>query len=66
MITIEQITAALYQTCPAYPDEGLNGVPARPAAALILLAEAKDGLHLLLTKRAEHLRHHPGHVSLPG
>ena len=66
MITIDQITAALHQACPIYPEAGLNGVPARPAAALILLAEAEDGLHLLLTKRAEHLRHHPGQVSLPG
>ena len=66
MITIEQIAAALHQTCPAYPDEGLNSAPARPAAALILLAESEDVLHLLLTKRAEHLRHHPGQVSLPG
>ena len=66
MITAERIISALHQVCPAYPEEGLNGRHASPAAALILLAEAEGGLQLLLTKRAQHLRHHPGQVSLPG
>ncbi len=66
MIRTKQIIKALHQVCPAYPEEGLNGKPSSPAAALILLAEAEGGLQLLLTKRAQHLRHHPGQVSLPG
>ena len=66
MITAERIISALHQVCPAYPEEGLNGRPASPAAALILLAEAESGLQLLLTKRAQKLRLHPGQVSLPG
>ena len=66
MITAERIISALHKVCPAYPEEGLNGRPASPAAALVLLAEAEGGLQVLLTKRAQHLRLHPGQVSLPG
>ncbi|MCV2420844.1 NUDIX hydrolase [Paucibacter sp. DJ2R-2] len=39
-----------------------------PAAAAVLLplVERADGLHLLLTRRTEHLRNHAGQISLPG
>ncbi|GAM59573.1 hypothetical nudix hydrolase yeaB [Vibrio ishigakensis] len=33
---------------------------------LIALVDRGDSLHVLLTKRAEHLKHHPGQVSFPG
>lgn len=39
---------------------------ARKAAVLIALVERVNGLHIILTKRAAHLRHHPGQVSFPG
>lgn len=38
----------------------------RPAAVLIGLVERGNRLHVILTKRAAHLKHHPGQVSFPG
>jgi len=36
------------------------------AAVLIPIVSAQDQLQVLLTKRAKHLRHHPGQISFPG
>ncbi|MFK8028984.1 MAG: CoA pyrophosphatase [Gammaproteobacteria bacterium] len=36
------------------------------AAVLVPLLIGDDGLDVLLTKRASHLKHHPGQVSFPG
>lgn len=36
------------------------------AAILVPLISIDDDWHLLLTKRAEHLRHHPGEIAFPG
>ncbi|OBT13162.1 coenzyme A pyrophosphatase [Vibrio sp. UCD-FRSSP16_10] len=38
----------------------------RPAAVLIGLVERNNSLYVVLTKRAAHLKHHPGQVSFPG
>jgi len=38
----------------------------RKAAVLIVLVERANGLNIILTERALHLRHHPGQVSFPG
>jgi len=38
----------------------------RKASVLIGLVERQQGLHIILTKRAAHLRHHPGQISFPG
>ncbi len=38
----------------------------REAAVMVAFTERHDELHVLLTKRASHLRHHPGQVSFPG
>lgn len=38
----------------------------QPSAVLVPLIKRDNGLYLLLTKRAEHLRHHPGQISFPG
>ena len=42
--------------------------PLKPAAVLITLleSEASEGLQVLLTKRASHLKHHPSQISFPG
>ena len=47
---------------PAY----LGDAPARPASVLMLFADGQEGLEILLTKRARHLRIHAGQVSFPG
>lgn len=38
----------------------------RPAAVLVGFQESTIGLRLLLTKRASHLKHHPGQIAFPG
>lgn len=38
----------------------------RPAAVLVPIVERPDGLTVLLTRRTDHLDHHPGQVSFPG
>jgi len=40
--------------------------PLRSAAVLVGLVEHGDGLTVLLTRRTDHLEHHPGQVSFPG
>ena len=37
-----------------------------PAAVLIPLVDRPEGLTVLLTRRTDHLIHHPGQVSFPG
>ncbi|VAW39228.1 Uncharacterized Nudix hydrolase NudL [hydrothermal vent metagenome] len=39
---------------------------ARPAAILVPLFWQNEEIHILLTKRAAHLKHHSGQVSFPG
>ena len=53
---------------PEASDEAL-AAPAlrlRRAAVLVPLVERPDGLHVLLTKRTDHLSSHAGQVSFPG
>jgi 8-oxo-dGTP pyrophosphatase MutT (NUDIX family) len=38
----------------------------KPAAVLIALIEEDQQLSIVLTKRANHLKHHPGQISFPG
>ncbi|WP_210559281.1 CoA pyrophosphatase [Psychrosphaera aestuarii] len=40
--------------------------PLKRAAVLIPVIERAQGLHILLTQRANHLRNHPGQISFPG
>lgn len=43
-----------------------NGTAIRPAAVLIGLIERQSGLHVILTRRTEALKHHAGQISFPG
>ncbi len=43
----------------------LNDSPTS-AAVLLGLVERPDGLHVILTERAAHLKDHPGQISFPG
>ncbi|WP_286233035.1 CoA pyrophosphatase [Thalassotalea sediminis] len=38
----------------------------RQSAVLVALVELNNNLQVILTKRSEHLRHHPGQISFPG
>lgn len=40
--------------------------PKRPAAVLVPIVERPDGHTVMLTRRADHLRDHPGQISFPG
>ena len=43
-----------------------EGRKLRPAGVMVAFEPRADGLHLLLTKRASHLKHHPGQIAFPG
>jgi 8-oxo-dGTP pyrophosphatase MutT (NUDIX family) len=53
---------------PSIAGDGRVGSARAPAAAAVLvpLVQRDAGLQVLLTRRAEHLRDHPGQVSFPG
>lgn len=38
----------------------------KEAAVLVPIIRKPNGLHVLLTQRAAHMRHHPGQISFPG
>jgi len=44
----------------------LNKQGLKKAAVLLPLIKRQDGLNLIFTERALHLRHHPGQISFPG
>lgn len=50
----------------AVPHQRLLPAQARASAVLVLLREGTEGLEVLLTERAAHLKHHPGQISFPG
>lgn len=67
------LLAALARPGPPSSDHDLNpetilpeGRVLRPAGVLLAFEETPGGLRLYLTKRASHLRHHPGQIALPG
>jgi len=47
-------------------DYHTSSLPLKPAAVLIPLVDHKDGMTVLFTKRAPHLKIHSGQVSFPG
>jgi len=49
------------------PDVQLDPVRSlRPAAVLVALQQVGGEMHVVLTKRASHLKHHAGQISFPG
>ncbi|MGF1694553.1 CoA pyrophosphatase [Vibrio lamellibrachiae] len=44
----------------------LTNRPLRKASVLVGFIERPHGLSVVLTRRAKHLRHHPGQISFPG
>jgi len=73
MIGVEEIKAALATPAPK-PSSDYDYAPGlrpkarhlRTAAVLIPLTEGRRGLEVILTRRASHLRNHPGQVAFPG
>jgi 8-oxo-dGTP pyrophosphatase MutT (NUDIX family) len=53
---------------PEFTGDGRLGTAREPAdaAVLVALVERDNGLHVLLTRRTEQLRHHAGQISFPG
>ena len=51
-----------------YGDEGLRPEPQelKPASVLVPIVDREEGLTMLLTRRASHLKDHSGQVSFPG
>ncbi|MBO9473213.1 CoA pyrophosphatase [Shimia sp. R10_1] len=70
---LEHVRAALSLDSAASSDFDLNpdvilpkGRKLRPAGVLVPI-EIKSGIpHVILTKRASHLKHHPGQIAFPG
>lgn len=69
---IARLTAALARSGGASSDFDLNPGLApqdrllRPAAVLVGILPGPDGARVILTKRASHLKHHPGQIAFPG
>ena len=70
---IEHLLAALARPAAASSDFDLNpavplppGRVLRPAAVLVAIQPGPDGARVILTKRASHLKHHPGQIAFPG
>ena len=69
---IARLKAALALEGRESSDFDLNPMPEvrrgqlRPAAVLVPLWYHEDEARLILTKRASHLKHHPGQVAFPG
>ncbi|SDW87152.1 CoA pyrophosphatase [Roseicitreum antarcticum] len=69
----QRLRHALAQPAPPSSDYDLNpdfavaeGRVLRDAAVLLAFQSGPRGAELLLTKRASHLRHHPGQIACPG
>lgn len=60
------VEAAARATFPADVAAALFPRALTPAAVLVPLIEREEGLAVLLTRRTEHLRDHPGQISFPG
>ena len=69
---VERLKAALLLDGGASSDFDLNpalavpGVVLRPAAVLVPVWLQDGAARVILTKRASHLKHHPGQVAFPG
>ena len=58
----DKIAKALQSRSP----QTIAGNGHKPAAVLVPIQERADGDHLVLTKRADHLRTHKGQIAFPG
>ena len=70
---VDDLLAALARPAQRSSDFDLNptlapppGGSLRPAAVLVAIQPGPGGARLILTKRASHLKHHPGQIAFPG
>jgi 8-oxo-dGTP pyrophosphatase MutT (NUDIX family) len=69
---MSRLTAALARSGGSSSDFDLNPEAApltrslRPAAVLVGVLAGSTGARMILTKRASHLKHHPGQIAFPG
>lgn len=64
-----ELAAARARSLPAAMMESARAImrgPDWPAAVLVPIVRDGDRALILMTRRADHLRHHPGQVSFPG
>ena len=54
------------ESVPSEGDQGAGFEGLTPAAVLVPLVPRPEGYQLLLTRRTDHLRDHPGQISFPG
>lgn len=73
MTDVDRLLAAVRRPTGDTSDFDLNpgivlpeGRKLRPAAVLIAVWLRPDGARVILTKRASHLKHHPGQIAFPG
>lgn len=67
IVTLDRLRAGLASLRPLRVIDGPVPVAdPRHSAVLAALYEEGDGLHVILTRRASHLRNHKGEVSFPG
>ncbi len=70
VLTAQGLRARFSDSSPWHPEIVGDGVVRRPeataAAVLVPLVQRGDGLHVLLTRRTDHLRDHAGQISFPG
>lgn len=66
----DEVTARLTRVLAVYEpeiyDEYINATDAKPSAVLVALLPHESDVHVLLTRRAQHLNNHKGEVSFPG
>lgn len=53
-------------TSSALPSQNSSELKQQRAAVLVPFLQGPNGLELVLTERAAHLKHHPGQISFPG
>lgn len=66
-LTAERLRASFSGAEPAAAiiEDGAQG-SFRPAAVLVPLVNRPEGVTVMLTRRTDHLHHHPGQISFPG
>ena len=47
-------------------DKPMDQATYKPAAVMVPILDHADGLQVVLTRRAAHLKHHPGQIAFPG